>query len=162
MSGFSPAERVDVDNQYRAIARGLHELGGDWAAQLRNILRRAEQRPNDPTRVMVASEILRGIASDGRSPLTIRGYALPGDLSAALKDAEIMGRQLGPHVHAHRRTLLNLFSKPPQPLAREAREALMRCRMIGAQFERRANQPGRAVRALVVAKNGQEKDRKLH
>ena len=149
MSGFSPAERVDVDNQYRAIARGLHDLGDAWAEQLRTILGRAEQAPSDPTlaRVMVASEILRGIASDGRSPLTIRGYALPGDLSAALKDAEMMGRKLGPHVHAHRRTLFNLFSKQPQPLAREAREALMRCRMIGAQFERRANQPGRAVRS---------------
>lgn len=148
MSGFSPAERVDVDNQYRALARGLHELGGEWADRLRSILHHAEQAPSDPTlaRVMVASEILRGIASDGRSPLTIRGFALPGGLSAALRDAEAMGRQLGPHVHARRRTLFTLFSKQRQPLAREAREALMRCRMIGAQFERRANQPGRAVR----------------
>lgn len=149
MSGFSPAERVDVDHQYRALARGLHALGGDWAERLRTILQRAEQAPNDPTlaRVMVASELLRGIASDGRSPLTIRGYALPGGLSAALKEAEAMGRQLGTHVHAPRRTLLNLFAKQPQRLSREAREALMRCRMIGAQFERRANQPGRAVRS---------------
>ena len=148
MSGFSPAERVDVDNQYRVLAKGLHELGGDWAARLRAILQRAEAPPNDATlaRVMVASELLRGIASDGRSPLTIRGYALPGGLSAALQDAEAMGQALGPHVHAPRRSLLSLFSKPPQRRSREAREALMRCRMIGARFERRASQPGQAVR----------------
>lgn len=149
MSSFSPAERIDVDNQYRALAKGLHELGGEWAERLRAILQRAEETPNDATlaRVMVASELLRGIASDGRSPLTIRGYALPGGLSAALRDAESMGRALGPHVHAHKRSLLMLFAKPPQRLSREAREALMRCRMIGAQFERRSSQPGRAVRA---------------
>lgn len=149
MSGFSPAERVDVDNQYRALAKGLHELGGEWAARLRAILQRAEQPPNDATlaRVLVASEILRGIASDGRSPLTIRGYALPAGLSSALKDAEVMGRALGPHVHAPKRSLLSLFAKPPQRLSREAREALMRCRMIGALFERRASQPGRSVNA---------------
>ena len=149
MSGFSPGERIDVDNQYRALAKGLHGLGGDWAERLRAILERAEQRPNDPTlaRVLVASELLRGIASDGRSPLTIRGYALPGGLSAALRDAEAMGRALGRHVHAPKRSLLTLFTKPPQRLSREAREALMRCRMIGAQFERRATQPGRSVRA---------------
>ncbi|MEO7786831.1 MAG: hypothetical protein ABIR77_03260 [Sphingomicrobium sp.] len=149
MSSFSPAERIDVDNQYRALAKGLHELGGEWAERLRAILQRAEDTPNDATlaRVMVASELLRGIASDGRSPLTIRGYALPGGLSAALRDAESMGRALGPHVHAHKRSLLMLFAKPPQRLSREAREALMRCRMIGAQFERRSSQPGRAVRA---------------
>jgi len=149
MSGFSPAERVDVDNQYRALVKGLHDLGGDWATRLRAILQCAEQAPSDATlaRVLVASELLRGIASDGRSPLTIRGFALPGGLSAALKDAEAMGRALGPHIHAPRRNLLTLFAKPPQRLSREAREALMRCRMIGAQFERRAAQPGRSVKA---------------
>jgi hypothetical protein len=148
MSGFSPAERIDVDNQYRALARGLHELGGSWAERLRAILQRAEQAPNHPTlaRVLVASELLRGIASDGRSPLTIRGYALPGGLSAALKDAETMGRALGPHVHIRKRSLFNVFTKPPQRLSREAREALMRCRLIGAQFERRAAQPGQSVK----------------
>ena len=149
MSAFTPAERTDVDNQYRALAKGLHELGGDWAAHLRAILQRAEQAPADATlaRVMVASELLRGIASDGRSPLTIRGYALPASLSAALQDAEVMGRALGPHVHAPRRGLLRLFAKPPQRLSQGAREALMRCRMIGAHFERRAAQPGSSVRA---------------
>lgn len=149
MSSFSPVERVDVDNQYRRLAKGLHELGGDWSSRLRSILQQAEAAPNDPTlaRALVAAEILRGIAADGRSPLTIRGYALPGSLSAALREAEHLGRDLGPHVHAPKRSLFRFFSRPTQRLSREAREALMRCRMIGVQFERRASQPGQSVQA---------------
>ena len=149
MSGFSPAERIDVDNQYRLLAKGLHELGANWAARLRDILSAAEGAPSDPTlaRVLVAAEILRGIAADGRSPLTIRGFALPAGFSKALSDAEALGRALGPHVHTPRRGLMTLFAKAPARLSREAREALMRCRMIGVQFERRAVQPGRNVRA---------------
>ena len=149
MSGFSPAERVDVDNQYRRLVKGLHDLGPEWAVRLRSILQRAEQAPSDPTlaRVLVAAEMLRGVAADGRAPLTIRGYALPGALSSALKDAEALGRQLAPHVHAPRKGLLTLFAKPAARLSRDAREALMRCRMVGVQFERRAVQPGQAVRA---------------
>ncbi|WP_395000338.1 hypothetical protein [Sphingomonas sp.] len=148
MSGFSPAERTAVDDHYRQLVKGLHDLGVDWARRLREILQRAEYPPNDPTlaRVLVASELLRGIAADGRSPLTIRGYALPASLSGALTDAERLGRDLGPHVHAARRGLLSFLSKPPQRLSQEAREALMRCRMIGVQFERRAAQPGRSVK----------------
>lgn len=140
MSGFSPAERTEVDDQYRHLAKGLHELGAGWSARLRAILQRAEQAPSDATlaRVLVAAEIVRGIAADGRSPLTIRGLALPTSLSVALRDAETLGRDLGKHVHSSKRGLLRVFTRPPQRLTREAREALMRCRMIGVQAERRA------------------------
>lgn len=150
MSGFSPAERVDVDKQYRSLVKGLHELGPAWAPRLRAILSAAENAPSDPTlaRVLVAAEMLRGIAADGRSPLTIRGLTLPASIAQALRDAEVLGRDLGPHVHAPRRRLLSLFAKPPARLPREAREALMRCRMVGVQFERRAVHPGRTVRSV--------------
>ena len=149
MSGFSASERIEVDHQYRLLAKSLHDLAPDWANRLRAILAKAEQAPADATlaRVMVAAEIVRGIAADGRSPLTIRGYALPGTLSTALRDAEALGQALAPHVHPPKRGLLRLFRTAPPHLSREGREAIMRCRMIGAQFERRASQPGRSVKA---------------
>lgn len=149
MTGFSPAERIDVDNQVRLLVAGFHELGPQWAARLRTIFQQAEQAPTDPTlaRVLVAAEMLRGIAADSRSPLTIRGFALPASISTALREAEALGRDLGPHVHAQKRGLIKLFAKPAARLSREAREALMRCRMIGVQYERRVATPGTAVRA---------------
>jgi hypothetical protein len=149
MSGFSASERIEVDHQYRLLAKSLHDLAPDWANRLRAILAKAEQAPADATlaRVMVAAEIVRGIAADGRSPLTIRGYALPGTLSAALREAESLGRALAPHVHPPKGGLLRRFRTPPPRLSREGREAIMRCRMIGAQFEGRTSQPGRAVKA---------------
>ena len=149
MTGFSPAERIDVDNQVRLLVAGLHELGPNWAGRLRTILEQAEQAPTDPTlaRVLVAAEMLRGIAADGRSPLTIRGFALPASVSAALRAAEALGRDLGPHVHAPKRGLMRMFAKPVARLSREAREAMMRCRMLGVQFERRVATPGTSVRA---------------
>lgn len=149
MSGFSAAERIEVDHQYRLLAKSLHDLAPDWANRLRAILVQAEHAPADATlaRVMVAAEIVRGIAADNRSPLTIRGYVLPGTLSAALRDAEALGRALAPNVHPPKRGLLRLFRSAPPRLSREGREAIMRCRMIGAQFERRASQPGRSVKA---------------
>ncbi len=148
MSGFSASERIEVDHQYRLLAKSLHDLAPDWANRLRAILANAEQAPADATlaRVMVAAEMVRGIAADGRGPITIRGYALPGTLSAALRDAEALGRALAPHVHPPKGGLLRMFRTAPPRLSREGREAIMRCRMIGAQFERRASQPGRAVK----------------
>ena len=145
MSGFSASERIEVDHQYRRLAKSLHDLAPDWANLLRAILAKAEQAPADATlaRVMVAAEIVRGIAADGRSPITIRGYALPVTLSAALREADTLGRDLAPHVHPPKRGLLRLFRTA---LSRDGREAIMRCRMIGAQFERRASQPGRSVK----------------
>ncbi len=148
MSEFEASERIEVDHQYRLLAKSLHDLEPDWANRLRAILVQAEQAPADATlsRVMVAAEIVRGIAADGRSPITIRGYALPATLSAALREAETLGRDLAPHVHPPKRGILRMFRTPPPRLSREGREAIMRCRMIGAQFQRRASQPGRSVK----------------
>lgn len=149
MNGFTPAERIEVDQHVRLLVRGLHALGPHWAERLRAILAVAERAPSDPTlaRVLVAAEIMRGIAADGRSPLTIRGFALPGAFSDVLKEAEAFGRDLGPHVHPPKRGLAMLFAKPRARLSRGAREALLRCRMIGVQFERRAVEAGRSVSA---------------
>lgn len=134
MSGFSAVERIEVDHQYRLSAKSLHDLAPDWANRLRVILAKAEQAPADATlaRVMVAAEIVRGIAADGRSPMTVRGYAPPATLSAALREAETLGRDLVPHVHPPKRGLLRLFRTAPPRLSRDGCEAIMRCRMIGA------------------------------
>ena len=129
MSGFLAVEQIEVDHQYRRLAKSLHDLAPDWANRLRVILAKAEQAPADATlaRVMVAAEIVRGIAVDGRSPMTVRGYAPPATLSAALREAETLGRDLVPHVHPPKRGLLRLFRTAPPRRACRAMAARQSC-----------------------------------
>ena len=148
MSNFTPAERIEVDRQYRILARSLHALDPAHPLKLRAILAGAEASSTDPTlaRVLVAGEILRGVAWEGRAPLAVRGLAMPRDLAAALSEAEKLGRSISTHALARKRGILSLF-KRHKAFSRGGKEALMRCRMIGATQERRAGQPsGRGLR----------------
>ena len=78
MTNFTPAERVEVDRQYKVLARALHALDPKHTQQLRNVLSSAEAGSTDPTlaRVLVAGEILRGVAWEGRAPLTALGNVI--------------------------------------------------------------------------------------
>lgn len=149
MSNFTPAERIEVDRQYKVLARALHALDPAHPPKLRSILAHAESGSTDPTlaRVLVAGEIMRGVAWEGRAPLTIRDLALPGDLAAALSDAEKLGRSISAHALAGKRGIFSLF-KPKKSFSRSGKEALMRCRMIGAAHERRqtGQRSGRGIR----------------
>ena len=149
MSGFTPAERVEVDRQYRILAKALHALDPDHTVRLRSTLARAEAASSDPTlaRVLVAREILRGIAWEGRSPLTVRDMAMPGELAGALSEAEKLGRSIGPHAYSPRRGLLGLFAKR-KSFSQSGKEALMRCRAIGAALDRRVSgrRPGQSLK----------------
>ena len=138
MSNFTPAERIEVDRQYRTLVKALMALDPDLPGRLREALSRAEAAPTDPTlaRVLVAREMLRGVAWEGRSPLTVRDMTLPAELAAALSDAEKLGRALGPFAHQRRRGLLSFFIKR-KSFSQAGKEALMRCRAIGAAHERR-------------------------
>lgn len=150
MSNFTPAERVEVDRQYRILVQALHALDPDHTQTLRSALQRAEHSQTDPTlaRVLVAREILRGIAWEGRAPLTVRDMALPGELAAALSDAEKLGRSIGPFALQKRSGLLSFLTPRKKAFGQSGKEALMRCRAIGAAHERRqaARRPGRGLR----------------
>lgn len=131
--------------------KALHELDPEHPNQLRAALARAEGAPTDPTlaRVLVAREMLRGIAWEGRSPLTVRDMTLPAELAAAMSEAETLGRAIGPFAHQRRRGLLALFSKR-KSFSQSGKEALMRCRAIGAAHERRQSgrRSGRNLRTV--------------
>ena len=151
MSGFTPAERIEVDRQYRILVKSLHALDPDHPEKLRAALGRAEAAPTDPTlaRVLVAGEILRGIAWEGRAPLTVRDMAMPAALAQALSDAEKLGRAIGPHAHQQRGGLFS-FLRPRRSFSQSGKVALMRCRAIGATLDRRqtARRPKRSVRTV--------------
>jgi hypothetical protein len=151
VSNFTPAERIEVDRQYRILVKALHHLDPALPKVLRDALARAERAPTDPTlaRVLVAREILRGIAWEGRSPLTVRDMTLPGELAGALSEAEQLGRKIGPHAHQPRGGLLRLLLKR-KSFSHSGKEALMHCRAIGAAHERRqaARRPGRGLRQV--------------
>jgi len=151
VSNFTPAERIEVDRQYRILVKALHELDAEHPARLRTALARAESAPTDPTlaRVLVAREILRGIAWEGRSPLTVRDMTLPGELAAALSEAEKLGRAIGPSAHQPRGGILSLFIKR-KGFSRSGKEALMHCRAIGAAHDRRqaGRRSGRGLRSV--------------
>ena len=149
MTNFTPAERVEVDRQYKILARALHELDPAHPPRLRSVLESAEAGSTDPTlaRVLVAGEILRGVAWECRSPLTVRGLAMSADLAAALSEAEKLGRSISAFALARKRGILSLFA-PRKSFSQPGKEALMRCRAIGAAQERRASgaRSGRGVR----------------
>jgi hypothetical protein len=149
VSNFTPAERVEVDRQYKILVKALHALDPEHPNALRAALTQAESTATDPTlaRVLVAREMLRGIAWEGRAPLTVRDMALPAALAAALSDAEKLGRAIGPSAIQRRRGLLS-FLTPRKSFDQSGKEALMRCRAIGAAHERRqaARRPGRGLR----------------
>lgn len=150
MKSFTPAERVEVDRHYKVLARALHELDPAHPMKLRSVLERAESGSTDPTlaRVLVAGEILRGVAWQGRGPLTVRSMAMSADLAAALSEAEKLGRSISAHALARKRGLLRLFA-PRKSFSQAGKEALMRCRAIGAAQERRQSvRHGRGVRAV--------------
>jgi hypothetical protein len=138
VSNFTPAERLEVDRQYRTLVKALMALDPGLPTRLRQALSRAESAPTDPTlaRVLVAREMLRGVAWEGRSPLTVRDMTLPAELAAALSDAEKLGRAIGPFAHQRRRGILSFFVKR-KSFSQAGKEALMRCRAIGAAHERR-------------------------
>jgi hypothetical protein len=149
VSNFTPAERVEVDRQYRVLAKALHALASNHAASLREALAAAEAASTDPTlaRVLVAGEIMRGIAWQGRAPLTVRDYAMPAGLAGALSQAERLGRSIAPLAGPPRRGLMALFG-PRKRFSRAGKEALMRCRAIGAaqQARQSGSRAGRSVR----------------
>lgn len=139
MSGFTPAERVEVDRQYKVLAQALHALGPGHPAQLKAVLQGAESGTTDPTlaRVLVAGEILRGVTWEGRGPLTVRGFAMSSELATALAEAEKLGRSISAFaLGSQRRGLLRLFAQR-KSFPQSGKEALMRCRAIGAAQERR-------------------------
>ena len=150
MSNFTPAERVEVDRQYRVLVKALHALDEAHPSTLRGVLGKAEGGATDPTlaRVLVAREILRGIAWEGRAPLTVRDFALPGALAGALSEAEKLGRAIGPFALIKKRGLFSFLAPRRKEFDQAGKEALMRCRAIGAAHERRqtARRPGRSVR----------------
>ena len=151
MRNFTPAERIEVDRQFRILARALHELDPEHPLRLRSVLASAEQGSTDPTlaRVLVAGEILRGIAWQGRGPVTVRDMAMAHDLAAALSEAEKLGRSISAHALAQRRGLLS-FLKPRKTFSQQGKEALMRCKAIGAAQDRRhqGDRSGRGVRIV--------------
>lgn len=150
MSTFTAAERVEVDRQYRILVNALHALDVDHSGRLHATLKRAEASRTDATlaRVLVAREILRGIAWEGRAPLTVRDLALPSELASALAEAEKIGRSIGPFALKERRGLLSFLLRRKKSFGQAGKEALMRCRAIGAAHERRqaARRPGRGLR----------------
>ena len=133
MIGFTAAERVEVDRQYRVLVRSLHELNSAHTRHLRSILAKAESASTDTTlaRVLVANEILRGIAWKGRAPLAVRDKIMSAELAGALSEAEKLGRAIGPHAYPPRKGLLGRIFKS-KSLSQAGKEALMRCRAIGA------------------------------
>ena len=149
MSNFTPAERVEVDRYYRILAKALHAVDPAHVATLRSTLTQAEAGLTDPTlaRVLVAAEILRGVAWEGRSPLTVRDYAMPAALAGALLEAEKLGRAIGPHARPTRSGLLDLL-RPRKAFSQRGKEALMHCRAIGAAHQQRQSgrRPSRGVR----------------
>jgi hypothetical protein len=151
VSNFTPAERVEVDRQYRILAKALHALAPAHAESLRRTLASAEGASTDPTlaRVLVAGEIMRGIAWQGRGPLAVRDYAMPIDLANALSEAEKLGRAVGDFARPPRRGLMRLF-QPRNRFSQHGKEALMRCRAIGAAQESRQSgtRAGKSVRAV--------------
>lgn len=151
MTGFTPAERIEVDRQYKVLARALHALDPAHPLRLRQVLEQAEAGATDPTlaRVLVAGEILRGVAWEGRAPLTVRGMAMSADLAAALAEAEKLGRSISVHALGGKRGLMRLFS-PRKSFSQAGKEALMRCRAIAAAQERRQS-GGRTGRGLRTA-----------
>jgi len=150
VSNFTAAERVEVDRQYKVLVKALHALDPGHPTTLHDTLKRAEASRTDATlaRVLVAREILRGIAWEGRAPLTARDMALPAELAGALSQAEKLGRAIGPLALQKRRGLLSFLSPVKRSFAQSGKEALMRCRAIGAAHERRqaARRPGRGLR----------------
>lgn len=151
MTNFTAAERVEVDRQYRILAKALHALEPGHADRLRHALASAEASSTDPTlaRVLVAGEILRGIAWQGRAPLTVRDYAMSADLARALSEAEKLGRAIGDFARPPRRGLMRLFA-PRKSFSQAGKEALMRCRAVGAAHEARQSgrRAGKTVRPL--------------
>lgn len=151
MSGFTPAERIEVDRQYRILVKALHALDAEHPVRLRAALSRAEAAPTDPTlaRVLVAGEILRGIAWEGRAPLAVRDMAMPAALAQALADAEKLGRAIGPQAHQQRGGLFGLL-RWRKSFSQGGKVALMRCRAIGATLDRRqaARRPTRGLRRV--------------
>ena len=150
MTNFTPAERVEVDRQYRILAKALHELEPVHADKLRQALGAAEASSTDPTlaRVLVANEILRGVAWQGRAPLAVRDYAMSSALAGALSEAEKLGRTIGDFARPPRRGLMALFA-PRKSFSQHCKEALMRCRAIGAAHEARQSgrRAGKSVRS---------------
>jgi hypothetical protein len=151
VSNFTPAERVEVDRQYRILAKALHELEPVHADKLRHALGSAEASSTDPTlaRVLVANEILRGVAWQGRAPLAVRDYAMSAELAGALSEAEKLGRAIGDFARPPRRGLMRFFA-PRKSFSHHGKEALMRCRAIGAAHEARQSgrRAGKSVRSV--------------
>lgn len=149
MSNFTPAERVEVDRQYRILVSSLHALEPKHSEVLRDTLAKAEAAATDPTlaRVLVAGEIMRGVAWKGRAPLAVRDYAMPAALAKALSEAEKLGRSIGDFARPPRRGLMGLFHSK-KAFSQPGKEALMRCRAIGAAHEGRQSgrRAGKAVR----------------
>jgi hypothetical protein len=72
---------------------------------------------------------------------------MPAELAAALAEAEKLGRSISAHALGPKRGIWRLFS-PRRSFSQAGKEALMRCRMIGAAQERRqsGSRAGRGLR----------------
>ena len=130
---YTLGERREIKHWFTLVVNELERLQPAQARTLYHASRTVAGEVNDPTlaMVLVAGEIQRGVNKDQRAPISSAAMPISPALGQALRQAYDVGLTIAPLVLAKRRSLVPRWFRAEEPrFGQEAREAILRCRLV--------------------------------
>ncbi|CAA9507011.1 MAG: hypothetical protein AVDCRST_MAG39-1768 [uncultured Sphingomonadaceae bacterium] len=130
---YTLAERREIKHWFSLVANELERLEPAQARALYHASRTVATEVADPTlaMVLVAGELQRGINKDQRAPVSSKALVVSPALGSALREAFGVGLAIAPMVLERRRSLIQRWLGADEPrFEPQAREAIMRCRLV--------------------------------
>ena len=131
--GYTLSERHEIKRYFTLVVDELERLAPEQARRLYHASRTVAEEVRDPTfaMVLVAHEIQRGVNKDQRAPISSPKLPISPALQGGLRSAFEVGTAMAPLVLDRRRSLVQRLLRQPDPrFGQEAREAILRCRLV--------------------------------
>jgi hypothetical protein len=143
LQSYTASEISQIDRYYQLIVRDLGRLDSNLAIELTTACSLAADELHDLTlaKVLALGEVLRGVNKDERQPRSSERFIISGRLQQALRGAYSVGVHAAPFVLRDKRRLtLNPFRRNGSQLTQEAKEALIRSKLVHSASANRHKQ----------------------
>lgn len=132
---YTPDEAREIDRNYRIVSDAINRLHPDLGRELNRAYLAVAREVGAPAlaRVLVTSELMRGINRDERRPISTQAFMISPGLRSGLEIAHKVGGAIAPFALRDMRGFLRRhFGRRPPVLGQSAKEAILRCQMVHA------------------------------
>lgn len=132
---YTPEEAREIDRNYFVVMEGVERLHPKLAGELDRAFRIIADEVGDPAlaRVLITSEMLRGINRDERPSIDTSSFVISPRLRGGLEIAHTVGGAVAPFALRNMQSFLRRkFGRRPPQLSQRAKEAILRCQMVHA------------------------------